>query len=82
MEFIKPKQKLGSKVTWQVSDRTKSIVKYYAEYTGLSEDEVVDLFLTNILKDQDFNKWINDRRRKTRIMKQLFPDKQSEVKSN
>ncbi|TGV30299.1 hypothetical protein EN829_037385 [Mesorhizobium sp. M00.F.Ca.ET.186.01.1.1] len=82
MEFIKPIQKLGSKVDWQVSDRTKAIVKYYAEYTGFSEDEVVDRFLTNILKDPDFNLWINGKRRKTRIMKQLFPEKASEVTEN
>lgn len=82
MEFIKPIQKLGSKVDWQVSDRTKAIVKYYAEYTGFSENEVVDRFLTNILKDPDFNLWINGKRRKTRIMKQLFPDKASEVTEN
>jgi hypothetical protein len=69
MEFIKPKQKLGSKVVWQISDRTKFVVKYYSEYTGLSEDEIVDQFLMNILKDQDFDKWINNKRRKTRIMK-------------
>jgi len=81
LEFIKPKRKLGSKVSWQVSDRTKSIVKYYAEYTGLSEDEVVDLFLTNILEDPDFKKWIHEKRRKTRIMKHLFPDGEAEVKA-
>ena len=51
MEFIKPKQKLGSKVSWQVSDRTKSIVKYYAEYTGLGGAEY-NIFLINILKLQ------------------------------
>jgi hypothetical protein len=68
MEFIKPIQKPGSKVAWQVSDRTKAIVKYYTEYTGFSENEVVDRFLSNILKDPDFNLWINGKRRKTRIM--------------
>jgi hypothetical protein len=82
MEFIKPIQKLGSKVDWQVSDRTKAIIKYYAEYTGLSEDEVVDRFLANILKDPDFNTWIDSKRRKTRIMKQLFSEEQLEVKTN
>lgn len=82
MEFIKPIRKLGSKVDWQVSDRTKAIVRYYAEYTGLSEDEVVDRFLANILKDPEFNTWIEGKRRKTRIMKQLFPEQKSEVKVN
>lgn len=82
MDFIKPKARMGTKTNWSVSDRTKSIVKYYAEYTGLSEEEVVDQFLTNILKDEDFNNWINSRRRKTRITKQLFPDQNTEEKAN
>ena len=79
MEFIKPRQKLCTSVTWEVSDRTKSIVKYYAEYTGISEDEVVDRFLTNLLGDEDFQAWIKGRRRKKRIMQQLYPDQQAEV---
>lgn len=78
MEFIKPKPKIGTKTNWSVSERTKSIVKYYAEYTGYSEDEAVDRFLTNILKDEEFNTWINNKRRKKRIMSQIFPEQNKE----
>lgn len=80
MEFIEPRQKLGSPVSWSVSDRTKSIVKYYAEYAEYTEDEIVDRFLVNLLEDEKFKKWINVRRRKKRMMQQLYPDHQTEVK--
>ncbi|RAV21652.1 hypothetical protein [Paenibacillus contaminans] len=79
MEFIKPIQKLKSKVEWQISNRTKTVVKYYAEYTGLSEDEVVDRFLDNIRRDPEFYAWIHNKRRKAHIIKQIFPENQSEV---
>ncbi|MFB7813130.1 hypothetical protein ACFC0X_02995 [Paenibacillus chitinolyticus] len=54
MEFIKPVHVERSNVEWQVTDRTKAIVKYYSEYTGISENEVLDRFLVNILEDPDF----------------------------
>jgi hypothetical protein len=73
MDFLKPKRKLGSKAEWFVSNRTKSIVKYYAEYAGVSEDEAVDHFLLNILKNEEFLDWAKTKRRNARIMKQLFP---------
>jgi len=82
MQFLKPVQKLASKVDWQVSERTKMVVKYYAEYTGFSEDEVVDRFLDNIRKDPDFYKWINGKRRKATLIKQLFPDKPTESETD
>ncbi|MEK5415442.1 hypothetical protein BSK49_08740 [Paenibacillus odorifer] len=74
MKFIKPKEKTVNKTIWEVSDRTKHTVKFYAEYTGFSEDEVVDTFLLNILDDPDFIAWIQKKRRNTRIAKQLFPE--------
>lgn len=71
MEFIEPKKKLEKKANWYVSEHTKSTVKHYAEYTGYTEDEVVDIFLKNILKDEDFIDWINHKRRNKRIVQQL-----------
>jgi len=78
MQFLKPVQKLASKVDWQVSERTRMVVKYYAEYTGFSEDEVVDRFLDNIRKDPDFFAWIKGKRRKATLIKQMFPDNSAE----
>lgn len=72
MEFIEPKKSLGKKVDWRVSDHTKSVVKYYSEYTGYEEDEIVDLFLKNIMKDKNFTDWINSKRRNKRMLEQLM----------
>ncbi|WP_153125673.1 hypothetical protein [Peribacillus tepidiphilus] len=71
MNFIKPKNKNVEKVDWLLSERTRAIVKYYAEYTEYSESEVVDKFLLNILEDKDFIDWIEKKRNNRRIVKQL-----------
>lgn len=71
MNFIKPKNKNVEKVDWLLSERTRAIVKYYAEYTEYGESEVVDKFLLNILEDKDFIAWIEKKRNNRRIVKQL-----------
>ncbi|THE13866.1 hypothetical protein E1I69_06540, partial [Bacillus timonensis] len=71
MKFIKPKNKNVDKVDWLLSERTRAIVKYYAEYTEYPESEVVDLFLLNILEDENFMDWVKNKRNNRRILKQL-----------
>lgn len=74
MKFIKPKNNNADKVDWLLSERTRAIVKYYAEYTEYSESEVVDIFLRNLLDDKDFKKWIENKRNNRRMLKQLELD--------
>lgn len=45
LEFIKPKNKNAKEVNWKISERTRAIVSYYAEYCEYTEEEVVDEFL-------------------------------------
>lgn len=72
MKFIEPKEELGKKVDWKISDHTRAIVKYYSEYTGFDENEVVDRFLKNLIEDERFLDWINSKRRKKRMLQQLM----------
>ncbi|MBP3888419.1 MAG: hypothetical protein J6F30_12370 [Cellulosilyticum sp.] len=58
MQFIKPKNINKQKVEFLLSNRTKLIIEAYAKYTGYDEGEVVDLFLENLLQDQEFIDWI------------------------
>ncbi|MCA0990001.1 hypothetical protein [Pseudalkalibacillus hwajinpoensis] len=71
MEFIEPKKQLENKVDWRVSGHTKAIIKYYSEYTGYDENEVVDRFLKNLLDDKDFVGWAKSKRRNKRMSHQL-----------
>lgn len=71
MQYIKPKNKNVDKVNWLVSERTRMIVKHYAEYTEYDESEIVDRFLRNILGDEQFIEWIKNKRNNKRIIKEL-----------
>ncbi|MBM7571202.1 hypothetical protein [Aquibacillus albus] len=71
MQFIKPKNKNAEKVDWEISEKVRSTVKYYSEYTEYSESEVVEVFLSNLLEDKKFIEWIESRRNNKRIVKQL-----------
>ena len=72
MDFIKPKNTNKENVSYRISRKTKLIVEYYAKYTEYEEDEVVDMFLQNILKDNDFVEWLNNRRSKKKINEIIF----------
>ena len=67
IEFIKPKTMFKINPKWEVSENTKAIVKYYAEYTDYTESEVIDKFLKNLLKDQEFINWANKKRNNKRL---------------
>ncbi|MFD1359739.1 hypothetical protein ACFQ4X_17780 [Fictibacillus halophilus] len=72
LDFIEPKNKNAKTVDWHISEQTRSLVKYYAEYCEITEDEVVDLFLSrNLVKDENFISWIEKRRNNKRIMKSI-----------
>ncbi|MCM3007024.1 hypothetical protein [Priestia koreensis] len=79
MKFIQPKGKNRKKSTWYVSEQTKSLIKYYAQYTEYTEDEVVDIFLQNILLDEDFMKWVENKRYNKRILEQIKPNNSDDI---
>lgn len=74
MRFIQPKNRKMQKVSWELPDKTIAIVKYYAEYTGYSEEEVLETFLDNILEDPKFIQHIETKRNNKRILKDLEMD--------
>jgi hypothetical protein len=71
MKFIKPKNRNADKVNWELSEHTRAIVKYYAEYTEYTEDEVVEIIMLNLLDDEGFIKWVESKRNNKRIIQQL-----------
>lgn len=79
MEYIKPKNLGGHKVKWNISTQTSAVVKYYAEYTGYTEDEIVDMYLMQLRDDPDFKTWLSKKRRNVRAMSQIYKGKEDVV---
>ncbi|WP_243526664.1 hypothetical protein [Bacillus pseudomycoides] len=79
MKFLKPKNKNSEPVGWKISEQTRYIVKYYAEYLEFTEDEVVDEFLKNIIDDKDFIEWVESKRFNKRILSQIQNVKEESI---
>lgn len=71
MKFIEPKNRNAKPVEWRISKKTQDIIKYYAEYTEYTEEQIVDEFLLNILDDKNFIKWVKSKKNNKRILKEL-----------
>lgn len=75
LEFIQPKNKYAKQVDWKISERTRALVTYYAEYSEYTEEEVVDKFLQlNLIKDEQFIEWIKSKRHNKRMLKAIGID--------
>jgi hypothetical protein len=74
LKFIEPRNINAEKVNWLISERARALVTYYAEYTEYAESDVVDRLLLNILDDENFIEWIQNKRNNKRIIKQLKLD--------
>jgi DNA primase large subunit len=72
MNFLTPRFKNKEKVEYRISHRTRLIIEYYAKYAGYSEDEVIDIFMENILLDKEFVEWLNKRRSRGKIDEIIF----------
>lgn len=71
VEFLKSRNVRLSSVNWKISEQSRSIIRYYAEYTEYTESEVVDMFLKELLRDKDFMEWVKSKRFNKRILTQL-----------
>lgn len=75
LEFIQPKNKNAKQVDWKISESTRAMVSYYAEYSEYSEEEVVDKFLQlNLVKDEQFIEWVKSKRNNKRMLKVIGLD--------
>jgi hypothetical protein len=74
LKFIKPKRINAQKNDWLISEQSRAIVKYYAQYSEYPESEVVDLILKRLLEDQEFMEWVSVKRFNKRIITQLTPN--------
>lgn len=74
MNFLKPKNLNSTNVNWLISEKTRLIVKNYAEYCERTESEFVDFFLTNVKYDEEFLKWVKKKRNNKRILTLLELD--------
>ncbi|UYZ20229.1 hypothetical protein [Mesobacillus jeotgali] len=71
MNFIKPKYVNLEPVEFNLSERTRKIIESYASYTGLTENQVLEEFIPNILEDDNFIEHIKSLRNNVRLKRDL-----------
>lgn len=75
MKFIKPKYLNVQPTEFKLSEKTRRLICHYADYTGLTESQVVEEALSGLIEDQEFLKHIQDLRNNVRIKRELgLPD--------
>lgn len=72
MEFIKPRNIKAAKVDWIISEQSRAIVKYFADYSEYTESDVVDILIKELLKDDKFLEWIQTKRFRKRALAQIL----------
>lgn len=71
MKFIKPKYINLEKVEYNLSERTRKLISCYANYTGLTDSQVLEEFLENLLDDEGFIEHIDSMRNNIRLKREL-----------
>ncbi|MFD1030558.1 hypothetical protein [Metaplanococcus flavidus] len=71
MKFIKPKYLNVEPTEYKLSERTRKLVCHYADYTGLTESQVLEEALGGLLEDNDFIEYVQKLRNNVRIKREL-----------
>lgn len=71
ISFPKPRNVRLGGVDWMISEHSRAIVKFYSEFTELTENQVVDEFLKELLKSKEFIEWIKSKKSNRRMVNQL-----------
>lgn len=71
MKFIKPKYQNVESAEFKLSEKTRKLICHYAEYTGLTESQVLEETLSGLVEDADFIKHIKGLRNNVRIKREL-----------
>ena len=71
IKYIKPKYVNVEPIEFKLSEKTRKLICHYAEYTGLTESQVLEETLTNLLEDKDFIQHIKGLRNNVRIKREL-----------
>jgi len=72
MKPIKPKYTSLVKAEFKISDRSKEIIKQYAEYTKFSESEIVEKLISDIMDDESFVEHLKGKRYLKKIKSVIF----------
>lgn len=71
MVKINPKRLNRKEVDWQISERSRNILKHFSEFSEHTEEDIVEILLNSLMEDEDFLKWAYEKRNNKRMLNEL-----------
>lgn len=71
MVKINPKRLNRKEVGWQISERSRNILKHFTEFSEHTEEDIVEILLNSLMEDEDFLKWAYEKRNNKRMLNEL-----------
>ena len=68
---IKPRYPNTEEVKFKLSFQSRKILEHYSDYTGLTPSQILEEILPDLIKDEDFVKYVESKRSNKRMKREL-----------
>lgn len=60
MYFVKPNYETFKEATFHIANSTDILIRAYSSYANVTEDDVIDTLVKNVVCDKDFIRWLRE----------------------
>jgi hypothetical protein len=68
---VKPRYVDTEEITLKLTFKSRKILEHYSEYTGLTQSQLLEEILPNLLKDEEFIHYVENKRSNIRMKREL-----------
>jgi hypothetical protein len=68
---VKPRYVDTEEITLKLTFKSRKILEHYSEYTGLTQSQLLEEILPNLLKDEEFILYVENKRSNIRMKREL-----------
>lgn len=68
---VKPRYVDTEEITLKLTFKSRKILEHYSEYTGLTQSQLLEEILPNLLMDEEFINYVDNKRSNIRMKREL-----------
>jgi len=68
---VKPRYVDTEEIALKLTFKSRKILEHYSEYTGLTQSQLLEEILPNLLKDEEFILYVENKRSNIRMKREL-----------
>ena len=68
---VKPRYVGTEEIALKLTFKSRKILEHYSEYTGLTQSQLLEEILPNLLKDEEFILYVENKRSNIRMKREL-----------